>query len=1064
VVLPADVEYDCNALPGSLDPGQTGWPQIGGVDLTTDGTGACGLGVSYEDNIVNVCAGSYKIVRTWTIYDWCPAGGGDPVTLTGVQYVKVLDVAPTIELSSVGYDAVNDWWEMSANEYSEDYQGCAATGPVPVANMEGVCNGIVNSFVSTPVGNTTNGGLIPSPGLPLGQHELTYVAEDECGNITSVTIVVNVVDDIAPTAICKEITDVNLSSEGEALVPAEDFDNGSYDNCCLDHFEVRRMDGDCEGNYDEFGPEVRFCCSDAGQTVMVVFRVYDCDGNYNDCMVQVNVEDKIPPIVVSCPSDQTITCDDYLANYASSLELGDSSVLEGFGSPLFYDNCDLTEEYSWSHEVNTCTEGQIVRTWTATDGHGNPEASCEQVISIEHVDDWYVVFPGDLIAQCVDGTLPDFGEPEIFDDECELIGVSYEDEQYDVVQDACYKIIRHWSVVNWCTYPDGLSYTHDQVIKVVDEEAPIFEVADQTYCIEESDCDVSITLPTPDVTDCSPDITITVTSADLAAYATGDQYNYSNVPPGEYVVGYEVEDGCGNHSYDEMVVTVVDCKKPTPYCVEGLVIEIMQTGMIDIWAEDFDAGSFDNCPGALQLSLSPDVNDKQRIYTCADLGGNSEASFGIELWVTDASGNQDYCETFVTVQDNMGVCGGGGNPVVAGVIETEWDAAVEGVEVEVNGGAYMDMTDNAGMYSLSLPAGGDYTVSPQLDADADNGVTALDMVLISRHILGVDLLDSPYQLIAADANNSKQITTLDLVAIQQVILLMTEHFPNNTSWRFVDADYVFPDPTNPWLEDFPEVINYNNLTEDDLQADFVGVKIGDVNGSAVTNAGSGSEVELHGYEGDVIFELEDRLLESGEEAEVWFEVSPVSLVGYQYSLEYAKEKIEVEEVLEGVSGKEDFGMFEEAGVLTTSWYSEEARTLGGEAQFGLRIRAKESVRLSEVFAISSRYTPAVGYGVEGEPLSIQLRIGGELVQSGYALYGNSPNPFKEETVIGFYLPQGGQAVLTVMDAQGRVLRRIKGEYGAGYQEVVLKDLGVSGVLYCRLESGDYTAVRKMIAN
>jgi len=161
VVFPATAEYDCNALPASLDPAQTGWPQIGGVDLTTDGTGACGLGVSYVDDIVNTCPGSYKIVRTWTVYDWCPSGGGDPVTTQHVQYIKVLDVAPSIEISTVNYDAVNDWWTLSANEYSEDYQGCAATGSVPVATMEGVCNDIVNSFVATPVGNTSNGGLIP---------------------------------------------------------------------------------------------------------------------------------------------------------------------------------------------------------------------------------------------------------------------------------------------------------------------------------------------------------------------------------------------------------------------------------------------------------------------------------------------------------------------------------------------------------------------------------------------------------------------------------------------------------------------------------------------------------------------------------------------------------------------------------------------------------------------------------------------------------------------------------------------------------------------------------------
>jgi hypothetical protein len=71
-----------------------------------------------------------------------------------------------------------------------------------------------------------------------------------------------VVDDIAPTAICDEITDVNLSSDGLAVVNASVFDDGTFDNCCLDEFLVRRMDGDCDGNFDEFDPTVTFCCSD----------------------------------------------------------------------------------------------------------------------------------------------------------------------------------------------------------------------------------------------------------------------------------------------------------------------------------------------------------------------------------------------------------------------------------------------------------------------------------------------------------------------------------------------------------------------------------------------------------------------------------------------------------------------------------------------------------------------------------------------------------------------------------------------------------------------------------
>ena len=61
-----------------------------------------------------------------------------------------------------------------------------------------------------------------------------------------------------------------------------------------------------------------------------------------------------------------------------------------------------------------------------------------------------------------------------------------------------------------------------------------------------------------------------------------------------------------------------DCKFPTPYCKDGVVLELMQINdpnnttfepMVELWASDLDLGSFDNCPGGVKLSFSANVND-----------------------------------------------------------------------------------------------------------------------------------------------------------------------------------------------------------------------------------------------------------------------------------------------------------------------------------------------------------------------------------------------------------------------------------------------------------------------
>ena len=89
---------------------------------------------------------------------------------------------------------------------------------------------------------------------------------------------------------------------------------------------------------------------------------------------------------------------------------------------------------------------------------------------------------------------------------------------------------------------------------------------------------------------------------------------------------------------------------------------------------------------------------------------------------------------------------------------------------------------------------------------------------------------------------------------------------------------------------------------------------------------------------------------------------------------------------------------------------------------------------------------------------------GSGVEDGFVLYQNRPNPFGEETSIGFYFPESTSATLTMYDVSGKIVHSVKGTYGKGYHEVVLRsiDLDIVGVLYYQLDTPKYTATRKMI--
>ncbi|MBK9686802.1 MAG: hypothetical protein IPO65_03215 [Saprospiraceae bacterium] len=59
-------------------------------------------------------------------------------------------------------------------------------------------------------------------------------------------------------------------------------------------------------------------------------------------------------------------------------------------------------------------------------------------------------------------------------------------------------------------------------------------------------------------------------------------------------VQWKVTDGCGNVTDCYSTFMVVDKKAPTPYCV-SLSSAVMTNGQVELWAIDFNKGSFDNC-------------------------------------------------------------------------------------------------------------------------------------------------------------------------------------------------------------------------------------------------------------------------------------------------------------------------------------------------------------------------------------------------------------------------------------------------------------------------------------
>ena len=84
--------------------------------------------------------------------------------------------------------------------------------------------------------------------------------------------------------------------------------------------------------------------------------------------------------------------------------------------------------------------------------------------------------------------------------------------------------------------------------------------------------------------------------------------------------------------------------------------------------------------------------------------------------------------------------------------------------------------------------------------------------------------------------------------------------------------------------------------------------------------------------------------------------------------------------------------------------------------------------------------------------------------NGFELFQNLPNPFLNNTVIGFNLPEAASATLRIMDVSGKELRVITNSYAKGYNKIDLdvSSLDVKGVLFYQLETASHAATMKMI--
>jgi hypothetical protein len=540
----------------------------------------------------------------------------------------------------------------------------------------------------------------------------------------------------------------------------------------------------------------------------------------------------------------------------------------------------------------------------------------------------------------------------------------------------------------------------------------------------------------------------------------------AQLPYGTHKIKWVVTNDCGQQSTCEYAFTIRDEKPPTISCINGLSVNLMNIsgGSIQLWASDFLQTTEDNYspPNKIMIGIrkqgagtgfpvdSTGTPQTGVQYNCNDLGTNL-----VELWSKDKSGNVSACSTYVLIQDNQSVCWSE-PPIVSGQIKTEANEGVEDVQIEVevtnNGIPYFAnsiFTNSTGYfhYPTALQWTSSTKVTPKLEIDPLNGVNTWDLILISRHILGLEPLESPYKLISADANKSGTVTTFDIVEIRKLILGTYQKFPVNSSWRFVDKSQVFTNPFNPFANEIHESIA---LAPMPYALDFVGTKIGDVDNTAKPN---GFSAPTEDRTEKTTFSFQDQNIKENEVVALRFAAAS-NIEGYQMTLDLSQFEL-LEIIPQNNLTMNNFGVFEQAITMVAEQSNQ---------GFDLRLRAKQAGQLSSMLTINDKITRSVAFEANGLSKGIALHFD-PIQKEAIQLNQNVPNPWHSATNIGFYLPEANTAVtFTVVDEMARVVYTTTDTYPSGYQSIALDESMVpqAGMYWYSLTTAQGQLVQKIV--
>lgn len=376
-------------------------------------------------------------------------------------------------------------------------------------------------------------------------------------------------------------------------------------------------------------------------------------------------------------------------------------------------------------------------------------------------------------------------------------------------------------------------------------------------------------------------------------------------------------------------------------------------------------------------------------------------------------------------------------------------------------------TNSLGNYFFNkIPGGQVNKIRPAKESFPLEGISTLDLVLILAHVVGEKALNSPYKMIAADVNLSGSISVLDVTILSSLIINRIQAFPAGQTWRFIPANYEFQDASNPFNESFPEYLTIDMISAPMTDANFIGIKLGDVTQSSNGRAQQAKD----------ILEFSTASKPTAVTNEYLWSVTTENvekLMSWQMELNFSPQEVEVMEVVPGeILDIGDFQLNQQLlkkGKIPLIWFHTAVVAMDkGTTLFTIRYKRKNTAK-ARPFSLGQTSLLSEVVKENYEEHTIRLIPRNELSEVAFGHSEDSkitafPNPFNAQLQLLTQLNESAEIQLIIRDINGRKIGQAQKQFSAGKQYWQLQPAWFkhAGVYFLELMGDNYVHTIKVV--